>query len=255
MTSTPGFTVELFDGSGDLGDGVGALYGDLADRELHCRPTLSGILDHVALGRTGPAADQADGSGQEGQPALTIGVQQAFGGEDALEMLQPGEQLADTDRADVAGGERERAALLPELRLGLDDDPGTLGQRAGHPFQHADRHGHRQRHVDVGVAQRQIGGLGAGPTRELHDLALDPQGGHPPDVLRDLDADPHRPGVLGGGVAGALRKLAAGGRWLAHGRTLGRPAYHGCVTEPATARPNACCSRLRAATAPASTGP
>ncbi len=194
MTSTAGSRSSSLTASGDLGHGVGALHGDLADRELHCGPTLSGVLDHVALGRAGPAADQADGPGQERQPALAVGVEQALGGEHPLEVLQPGEQLADADRPDVAGGEGQRAALLPELRLGLHHDPGPFGERAGHPLQHPDRHGDRQRHVHVGVAQGEVGRLRPRPQVELHDLALDPQRRHPPDVLGDLDAEqPDRP--------------------------------------------------------------
>ena len=218
--------VELGEGRGDLGHRVRALHGDLADLEAGGRPAAQGVLDDVALGGAGPPADEADPAGEEGQRLLAVAVEQALLGEVALEVLEAGEQLADADRPDLAGVEHEAAALGPERRLGLEDDAGPLAERAGHRVEGVDVDRHRQAHVDVGVAQGQVGGAGAGAAGQLDDLALDPQDRHLLDVLADLHRQQaHRPGLLGGGVDGALGQRRA--RRGAHGRNSRRGAPSG----------------------------
>ena len=91
-------------------------------------------------------------------------------------MLEPGEQLADPDRPHLAGVELQGAALGPERGLGLDDDPRALGQRHGHGVQSRRADGDVERHVDVGVAQGEIGGGLTRAAADLDHLALDPQG-------------------------------------------------------------------------------
>jgi hypothetical protein len=123
----------------------------------------------------------------------------------SLEVLQAREQLTDADGADLAGVEHERSALGPEGGLGLEDDAGTLAERGRHRVEGVDVDRDRQAHVDVGVAQGEVGGAGPGAAVELDDLALDPQGRHLLDVLTDLHREQaHRPGLLGRGVGGAL---------------------------------------------------
>ena len=157
-----------------------------------------------------------DPAGEEGQRALAVAVEQALLGEVALEVLEPGEQLADPDRPDLPGVEHQRAALGPERRLGLEHDAGALAERARHRVEGVDVDRHRQAHVDVGVAQGQVGGARAGAPVELDDLALDPQRRHLLDVLADLHRQQaHRPRLLGRRVGRLLGQRTA---------TLGVPA-------------------------------
>ena len=213
-----GVRVELGECRRHLGDGGGALHGDLADLEARGRPAAAGVLDDVALGRAGPPAHQTHPTGEEGQRALAVAVEQALLGEVALEVLQAGEQLAHADRADLPGVEHQRPALGPERRLGLQHDPGALAQRARHGVERVDLDRHRQAHVDVGVAQGEVGRAGARAPVELHDLALDPQRRHLLDVLADLHRQqPNRPRLLGRRVGGPLgQRTAALGCRRAH---------------------------------------
>ena len=205
-----GMGVELGERGGHLGHGGGALHGDLADLEAGGRPAAPGVLDDVPLRGAGPATDQPHPSGQEGQRPLAVAVEQALLRQVPLEVLEPGEQLADADRPDLPGVEHQRAPLGPEGRLGLQHDPRALGERARHRVEGVDRDRDRQAHVDVGVAQGEVGGAGAGTPVELHDLALDPQRRHLLDVLADLHGQQaHRPRLLGGRLGRPLGQRAA----------------------------------------------
>ena len=84
---------------------------------------------------------------------------------------------------------------------------GTLGEGDRHGVDRVHRHGDRQGHVDVGVAQGEE--RRAAAWVELDDLALDPQLAHPVDVVGDLEAEhPHRPRLLGRGVGGLVGQRA-----------------------------------------------
>ena len=89
----------------------------------------------VALSRTSllggrpGRGDQADAGGQERQRPLQRGVEQPLGGQQLPAPLELGEQLAEADHPDLAGVERERAAVGVVGRLGVDDDAGALDQR------------------------------------------------------------------------------------------------------------------------------
>jgi len=103
--------IELTQGGSDLRNGIGSLDRDRSDLELDCRPTPSGILDDVLLGGAGPTADEPDLAGQEGQRAFAVAVEQPLGRQDALEVLEPDEKLADPDRAYLAGVQMQGAAV------------------------------------------------------------------------------------------------------------------------------------------------
>ncbi|GMA86097.1 hypothetical protein GCM10025868_13470 [Angustibacter aerolatus] len=97
--------VELLQRRCHLGHGVRSLDGDLSHGEADGRPPAAGVLDDVALGGAGPAADQADHLGQERQRALAVGGEQALGGQHPLEVLDAGEQA----RRRPPGGSRRPA--------------------------------------------------------------------------------------------------------------------------------------------------
>jgi hypothetical protein len=150
------------------------------------------------------AADEPDDARQEGQRLLAVEVEEPLGGEDALEVLDAREELADAHGAQLVRLQLERAALGPERRLGVHDDVGALLERCRHRIEHLRVDGDGQRHVGVGVAQGEEGHARAGTTVELDDLPLDPQGRHPVDVVGDLRGEqPDRPGVLSRRVARA----------------------------------------------------
>ena len=119
-----------------------------------------GVLDDVALGRAGPSGDQPDRGGQERQRPLAVGGEQPLGGEQTAQRLEPGQQFAEPDLADLRGPQAERAALEPEVRTGPQHHPRALGDRVG---QHAARAGDAERDVRVRVAQGQELGGHAGP--------------------------------------------------------------------------------------------
>ena len=73
--------------------------------------------------------DQADAAGQERQRPLQLGGEQPLGGEQLAAALEPGEQLAEADHPDLAGGQGERAAVGVVVGLGVDHDAGALDQR------------------------------------------------------------------------------------------------------------------------------
>jgi len=178
---------------------------DLPDLELDCRPTPSGIFDDVLLGGAGPTADQSDLAGQEGQRAFAITVEQPLGREDALQVLEPGEELADPDRADLSGIEVQGAAFGPEGRLGLDDDACALGQGDRHGVQRGGADGDVERHVDVHIPQRQVGGGLSRTAADLDHLPFDPQSRHLVDVVRDLETEQaYRPGPFRRRVRGTV---------------------------------------------------
>jgi hypothetical protein len=147
---------------------------DGSDLELDCGPTPSGVFDDVLLSCAGPTADEPDLAWQEGQRALAVVVEQPLCGQDALEVLQSGEKLADPYWANLTGIQVQGAALGPERRLGLDDDARTLGQRRGHRVQGGGADRDAEGHVDVDVPQGEVcRGLSRTPA-DLEHLTFDP---------------------------------------------------------------------------------
>ena len=92
---------------------------------------------------------------QERQRPLAGGVEQALGGQQLAALLDPGQQLADADRPDLLGVERQRAARHVVLELRPDDDPGALGDRCRHRVEDRSGAGDLHRHLGDRVAQRQ----------------------------------------------------------------------------------------------------
>ncbi len=85
----------------DLRHGQRALDGGVLDPEPHRRPAGRRVRHDVVLGGRRPAGDQPDAVGQERQPPLAGGVEQALGGQQLAQPLDAGQQLADADRADL----------------------------------------------------------------------------------------------------------------------------------------------------------
>ena len=149
MTSISGVAVERADRVAHLGDGERTLDGDLAHRDAHRRPAAAGVLDDVALGRAAAAGDQPDGVRQERQRPFARGREQSFGGEDGLQPLDAGQQLAGPDRADLVGDQLQRAARQVHLRLAPEHHPGALAQ----PLDHRRPGRDPQAHVGHRIAQ------------------------------------------------------------------------------------------------------
>ena len=203
--------VEVGQGAADVPDGGAALNRDGPDLEPDRRPPAAGVLDDISLGRAAPAADEADGVGKERQRTLAVGVEEALGPQRRLEVLEAGEEFADSHRTDLPGVQHQRAALVPECGLGLEDHPLAGGQGARHGGESVDGDRDGQGHVDVGVAEREIGGLGAGPLGQLDDLSLDPQDRHLVHIVPDLEAQkPDRPRSFRGRVGRAIGQLGRG---------------------------------------------
>ncbi len=180
------------------------LHGDVDHPELHRRPAAPGVGEHVALGRPRPPGDQADPAGQERQPPLAGRVEQPLGGEQLLQLLEPGQQLTEADLADLVGAQAQRAAGGVELRLGVHHDPGALGQLGRAGVEHVAVGGDGQAEVGRRVAQGEEDRAGAGPAADLRDLAVDPDPAELGDPGADLLADhPDRPRLLGGAASGS----------------------------------------------------
>ena len=79
----------------------------LITRKSTRRPAAARVGQHVALGGAGPAGDQPDPARQERQPALAARVEQPLGGQQLLQLLEPGQQLAQADLADLVGAQRQ----------------------------------------------------------------------------------------------------------------------------------------------------
>ncbi|VTR78982.1 hypothetical protein CHMI_03773 [Cellulomonas hominis] len=200
--------VQVGDRPADLRHGAHALHRDLPDDELDLGPPCPGVDDDVVLRLRLPAAHQPDDARQERQRHLALGAEHALRGEHPLEVLDAGQELPDADRADVVGVQLQGAALGPERRPGVDDDVRPLGERRLRGGEHLRRHRDGQRHVGVGVPERQERDARAGPPVELHDLALDPQRGHLGDVVGDLRGQQaHGPRPLGRGLDRAGRQV------------------------------------------------
>ncbi len=148
---------------------------------------------------------------QERQALLAVGGEQPLVGEFAAQRFEFREQIADADMTDVVDLHREGAALGPPLRLHEGDDAVALAELLLEFHQRRRPDPERQRDVlrevldlAVGVAARES---------PLGDLALDPDGAEPVDVVLEL-ARHHRdrPRCLGrrplAGRRGGCARLA-----------------------------------------------
>ena len=145
-----------------LGGGALALHGGVGDLEGDVRPAAPGVVEHVALSRGVRRGDQSDAAGEERQRPLELGGEQPLGREQLPAPLEPGQQLAEADHPDLAGRERERAAVGVVGRLGLHHHAGALDQGRGQAVDGLARAGERHRDVGHGVAQRHEDGSSPG---------------------------------------------------------------------------------------------
>ena len=149
----------------------------------------------VALSRTSrSAADRGavtrpTRGGQERERPLQRGVEEPLGGQQLSAPLELGEQLAEADHPDLAGVERERAAVGVVGRLGVHDDAGALDQRWVEAVEERAAAGHRHRDVGHRVAQGHEHRLQPWPPAHLGDLSLDPDGAEAVDPARDRVRD------------------------------------------------------------------
>jgi hypothetical protein len=181
--------VEPAERGDDLGGGAGALHGGVHHPELDRRPAAPGHLQHVALRGRAAAGDQADAAGEERQRPLALLGEEPLGREQLATPLDAREQLAEPDHADVAGAQRERAAVGVERRLGVDHHARTLDDGRVERVEELARAGHGHRDVGDRVAQRHEDGVHALAAAELGDLALHPHGTEPIDPSGDQVGD------------------------------------------------------------------
>ena len=120
-------------------------------------------------GRSAPA-DQPDYSGQERQRPLSVRREQALCGQDPLEPLEPGQQLTQPDLADLVGTQAQRAPRRIELGLGVQRDPGALGQLGRPGIEDVAVGGDGEAEVGRRVAQGQEHHGGTGPAADLRHL-------------------------------------------------------------------------------------
>ena len=128
-------------------------------------------VEEVADDGAGGRGDDADGAGKGGQRALAFGVEEAFGLEPLLELLEGELQRAGADGLHGFGDELHLAALLVDADAAADQDVQAVFRAEAQ--QHglaAEEHDGKLR---VGVLEGEVdvaGGRGA----EVGDLALDP---------------------------------------------------------------------------------
>ncbi len=128
-------------------------------------------VQKVADDGAGGRGDDADGAGKGGQRALAVGVEEAFGLEARLELLEGQLQRAGADRLHGLGHQLHLAALL------VDADP-AANQHVQAVFgaeaeQHRLAAEENDGKLGVGVLEGEVdvaGGRGA----EVGDFALDP---------------------------------------------------------------------------------
>ena len=173
----------------DFGDCVRTLDGDLLDPELHRGPSPSRIVEHIAFGGRLAPADQSDGAGQERKGSFAFCGEQPFGGKQLLQPLDPGEQLADADRADLERVQLQHAARYVELRLCPDHHPAAFGETLGERVDELAGGRHTQGDVGRGIAQHEEDRVRPGPTGDLGELAVDPDAPEATHPLADRLCD------------------------------------------------------------------
>ena len=128
-------------------------------------------VEEVANDGAGGRGDDADGAGKGGQGALAVGVEEAFGFEALLELLEGELQRACADGLHGFGDELHLAALLVDADAAADQDVEAVFRAE------AEQHGLAAEENDgelgVGVFEGEVdvaGGRGA----EVGDFAFDP---------------------------------------------------------------------------------
>ena len=95
-----GVGLQLVERGNHLGNGLRALDGGIDDLHLHARPPVLRHGEHIAFGGRSTSGDQTHPRRQEGQWTLQPRVEEPFGGERPLELLDSCQQLADADVLD-----------------------------------------------------------------------------------------------------------------------------------------------------------
>ena len=203
MTSTSGSRSSDLDRLDHLAGGVHALHRGVLHGEVHAGPAPPPVLQDVALGGGVLSRDQPDVARQERQRALALLGEQSLGREQLAPSLEAGQQLTLTDEADLAHGERERAPVGVERRLGVTDDLRALHQWRGQRVDHGAVAGDLDGDVGELVAQGQEDRVHAAAAADLGDLPLDPDGPEAVDPLADRLGDlAHGRRMLGRGLQG-----------------------------------------------------
>ena len=107
-----GSGIEIAQRLADLGDGRGALHRHLANVESDGGPAPFGVFHHVTRSSAVATCDESDHPGQEWQRPFAARIEQALRCQPGLEDLDPGQQIADTDRTDRSRFELQSACLL-----------------------------------------------------------------------------------------------------------------------------------------------
>ena len=110
MTSTSGSGSSSCSASIDLGTAAVPCTAMLRTSKRTAGQRTPGVLDHVVLGRTARPQIRPIGAGQERERPLAVGGEQALGGEQRLQPLEPCQQLAEPDGPDLA---RRRSESVP----------------------------------------------------------------------------------------------------------------------------------------------
>ena len=128
-------------------------------------------VEEVANDGAGGRGDDADGAGKRGQRALAVGVEEAFGLEALLQLLEGELQRAGADGLHGFGDELHLAALLVDADAAADQHVQAVFRAE------AEKHGLAAEEDDgqlgVGVLEGEVDVAGGRGT-VVGDLALDP---------------------------------------------------------------------------------
>ena len=123
MTSTSdGIGVEVADSGGDGGAAGCALHGGRIDEQVEAGVAAADDVDDVADDGAGGRGDDADALREGGEWALAGGVEEAFGEEAGLELLEGELERAGSARLQRFGDELELAAALVDGDAAADED-------------------------------------------------------------------------------------------------------------------------------------
>ena len=167
-----GMLIEPADGAGDRSGAARALHDGRVDEEVETGVAAADDVHDVADDGPGGRGDDADAVGKGGQRTLARGVEEAFGEEAGLELIEGELQSTDAAGLHSFGDELELATGFVDGEAAADEDGetvcGTEAEKAGLAAEKDDR--------DLGVAvfEREIdvaGGCGAA----VGDFAFDPE--------------------------------------------------------------------------------
>ena len=166
-----GGVVQVVDCSFDFGWGLLALDRDGDEEHAQTRVAASDDVEEVANDRACRGSDNADGARKCGEGAFAVGVEEAFGLESFLELLEGELEGACADGLHGFGYELELAALLVNADAAADEDmEAVLGAKAEEHGLAAKKHDGQ---LCVGVLEREVEMTGRGRA-VVGDFAFDP---------------------------------------------------------------------------------